>query len=585
MSVTGNNRRLQMRRKSILAASITFAFILPALFIGFAQGQRKITPRLAYPADVSGAWGDPHVGLVVDTTAGRQIALDTLAQSATALEKTYTQTYHLVGFKDQPLYFGNTTEPDEYAIWLDNLTSSGGGSCTDNALAGLLEMASQAPSGINPTTNVLLQTDATPKGGTAAYLYTISRMLKRHVRVETVINGWCPNAEIDKRPLNYLSLATGGRFWETDGQNFYTDTLISRFLLSSGDLVTSVRGQVSPGNPFIEPIKIDSTISTIDAEGTTCCPCLTCTLQAASPDHMIPASPTMLDFTLLDPEGNIIDGSFQGFSEFSSAQHHLLHLDAAAEIITGTWGMQIGGDGEYIIDVFANSSIHMAYLGPRSLPAGHSTNVNALIVDQSGFVGVMNASFSLVSYNGDTSLPIDLFDDGAHGDGAAGDGLYGGTITPPPGLWRVVLNGMLDDGSAFQRIDPAPLRVRPFQLPEPPESAVLQGHTRSVNFMLTNDLAGEGSLTTTYDVGVFSEQGWVITSTVPASVTLAPGETQVFQVQVTVPLSASIGTVEETTFVASAQDDLLQSAEAVAETTVVDELRLHLPVVVRTSDP
>lgn len=64
-------------------------------------------------------------------------------------------------------------------------------------------------------------------------------------------------------------------------------------------------------------------------------------------------------------------------------------------------------------------------------------------------------------------------------------------------------------------------------------------------------------------------------STVPASVTLMPGETVMYDITVQIPGRAPVETVEETTFVAVAQDDLSKSAATVAETLP------YLPIIAR----
>ena len=84
------------------------------------------------------------------------------------------------------------------------------------------------------------------------------------------------------------------------------------------------------------------------------------------------------------------------------------------------------------------------------------------------------------------------------------------------------------------------------------------------------------------ELEAYSSAGWALTSTVPSSVTLAPGETARINVRVLVPASASAGETEVPLLTAVAISDYtLVGSAATALTTVVDRLYSYLPIIRR----
>ena len=173
------------------------------------------------------------------------------------------------------------------------------------------------------------------------------------------------------------------------------------------------------------------------------------------------------------------------------------------------------------------------------------------------------------------TVPLELKDDGLSRDGVAGDGIYGGTWQLEPGLWQLVAWGHLEDGSAFRRAETAPIRVMPFDLSAPDQKRVMPGDNVNLAFTLQNDSPAPQQ----FELLVDSNQGWAVTGTVPASVSLAAGETRKIQVPLAIPAEATIGTVEETRLIALAPgDDPLDSQMATAYAVAVDERLLDLPL-------
>ena len=133
------------RRTKAISILLTYILALPLLFsatfdwLGTAAGDDSVEP--------AGVWGDPHVGIVADTTASMGPALDAIAAAwqTQSQNRPLPGNYHLTGFKDDALYLGNTDNPVTFYNWLNTLDAGGGGECLDNVLGGLINMASNMP--------------------------------------------------------------------------------------------------------------------------------------------------------------------------------------------------------------------------------------------------------------------------------------------------------------------------------------------------------------------------------------------------------------------------------------------------------
>ena len=243
----------------------------------------------------------------------------------------------------------------------------------------------------------------------------------------------------------------------------------------------------------------------------------------------------------------------------------------------------MSGNGSFWIDLYADSSLHLAYPGRHTLPAGRPVPLRAALINESGDPGlVTSATFSLVSMDGQQELPIELFDDGKHGDGAAGDGLYGGPVLrDKQGCWMLLVRGQLKDGSRFTRMYPAPIRFRGFDLDDPSPISAVAGTQRTVNFRLVNGSADVNEGATTFDLEIFSDQGWAITDTIPTSVTLQPGESINIPVPVQVPSGTLAGMSDNVVLVSAPTTDIGLATSATAVLDVVDAFEQFLPITLR----
>ena len=254
------------RRTKAISLLLTYILALPILFnITFDWLAAASEDDSAAPA---GVWGDPHVGIVADTTASMGPTLDAIAAAwqTQSQNRALPGTYHLTGFKDEAAYLGNTNNPVTFYNWLNGLEASGGGECPDNALAGLINIAGNLPQSLNPASEVLLLTDAAPMGKRTTIAHITNRLLKRGVQVHTLSSGWCPGAPLNENALVFLTMASGGEFLLTDEANVFSDTLIVLNKIAATDRLGMFEGTVTPGNPAEFEIEVDRTMTTLGVE-------------------------------------------------------------------------------------------------------------------------------------------------------------------------------------------------------------------------------------------------------------------------------------------------------------------------------
>ena len=251
------------KRTKSIAFLLAYCLTLPILF---SMTFDWLQAEAGYDAtELTEVWGDPHIGLVVDTTASMGPELDAIAAAwqMQSESRPLSGTFHLEGFKDEATYLGNTSDPVTFYNWINAIKASGGDECLDNALAGLFDIAGNLPESLRPASDVLLFTDAAPMGKRTAYAYMANGLLERGVRVNTLSNGWCPDAPLEATALAFLTMATGGEFMLTDGANYYTDTLIILNKISASDRLVNFKGTVTPDNPMVFDFEVDRSMTSL----------------------------------------------------------------------------------------------------------------------------------------------------------------------------------------------------------------------------------------------------------------------------------------------------------------------------------
>lgn len=571
------------------------------------------------PGTLPDTWGDPHIGFVVDTRGSMAEELDALnkAWSPQNIRAPLTATYHLAAFKqEQALYRGNTPSPVQLNNWFTQLEANGGTGCHTAALQAILRTTRNMPTSITPASDILLISDGTPQGTRQQYAYVLDRLLRQGVRWHMLSSGWCNEGLPSFEQAQFLAERTGGTsFASLQPAAYMTETIITLNQLLAEDTIWRQQGQLD-NETVIIPFRFgDATDFTIETTAGVWTGCLTCTLQMQA--HTAVASPhnNNLEFQLLDPNGDhFYDATNPDFVLHQTNARTQLRYTGCLTCIdfkVDNWQLVVTGSGAYEVNIKANTGLHMANQSQRQAAVGEPTSLRvALFNDPHAAHEVhphaaqelnnlpapryhwrepITATFRLVSLDGGTLRTISLFDDGQNNDGLPGDGLYGGKVTiDNPGYWRVLVTGVLSSGTElepFMRLDPTPIQFQRPRAKGPGAGQIVAGSTRLLNFSLTNNGEGAGdsraAQTMSFDIGVYSEQGWVVTDTIPLSVTLAPDETVTIPVLVVVPGDAPEGTVEETTFVAVPAGDWTDSSTAVVQTTVIDQHVIYLPLSTR----
>jgi hypothetical protein len=125
----------------------------------------------------------------------------------------------------------------------------------------------------------------------------------------------------------------------------------------------------------------------------------------------------------------------------------------------GPYALEVDAAGAAAVSVVAaepESRIALtAWAGPLSHRAGDPVVLGAVLRDGTLPVSA-RVTARLAGPRGAAGAPVELFDDGRHGDGAAGDGAYGARLegeAAAPGFWSVRFdaNGQDAQGNAFER--------------------------------------------------------------------------------------------------------------------------------------
>ncbi|MCA9929217.1 MAG: hypothetical protein KC419_12085, partial [Anaerolineales bacterium] len=278
---------------------------------------------------------------------------------------------------------------------------------------------------------------------------------------------------------------------------------------------------------------------------------------------------------LIDPDGNVIDAATPGYQQWQTSTREMQMLfETVDSSDAGTWQLRVSGNGQYAVNLFGSSALHMTSVGQHTARGNTPFQVGALITAEEGAscsgCTPTSVTLTLVGLDNTQTIPVTI-------SGNTPPAVYGGSVTvSTPGLYRLMAEGVLENGSQFVRVDPTPIRVRAHGVSGSGDDSAVPGSTRSLSFELSNDGAAA-----TFDLELFSEMGWTATDSIPDSVTLAAGESVVYTVNAVIPADAQIGSAEESVFVAVPQDDLSAVVSVSAKTAVVDYQRIFLPLVIR----
>lgn len=581
---------MKRSRLLLLWTSLLAAFLSLALLVSVTRAAKQA-------AETS---HQSPITLVVDNSAG--MAGEVAALSAAWQERfveapsgrpeagaALRDQYKLISFRDEVDLVGETDSSAQMGAWLSALETGGDGNCRDDALRALAGAARLAPQTPFSHTSALLLSDSAPYGSRAALARVINLLVEQDVVVHPVIGGWCPGATLPPKAMEHLAAGTGGPL-----PLFLTDTQAADLNVVLGQVATPdlLLQRLGGGAEFSDSfeIPVDSTIETMivdtGAKDTLCDmprPPLTCTRGLDFEGQATVASSLALQ--VRDPEGTLMEPGMAGVS-FSDVSGLGLEVNFSSYpgAKVGTFTVEISGvNAAYELRVSARSGASMNLLSRHTLPAGQIVPVRVgllLPTVQARDARPLPTEELFGAYNFRTGQMVSLHlnDDGQSGDGAAGDGVYGGLWQPPAGVWQLLAWGELADGSRFQRVEPAPIRVLPFDLRAPGENQVMPGDNVNIAFTLDND-SGESRQ---FELDLDSSQNWAISGSLPASVTLAAGESRQIEVPLAIPEGTPAGMVEETRLTALAPgDDPLASSMATATTRAVDGWQISLPLVKR----
>ncbi len=525
--------------------------------------------------------------VVADTTATMQPELAALSNAwpGTVISAdSQDRLFHLLQYKDSIRYEGQTKDVQQFGAWLSELKAAGGGDCEDAMFQALAAAARGAPD-----SRALLLSDSAPQGDRSKFAFIMNKLIERGVLVYPVISGWCDGAELSQTAMFSLARMTGGIAHIHGADETETAARSTLDLMPLED--TILVANTSVDGVQVYPLVVDSTATTLGVDDQVCSPtwCLTCTLAVQGATSVVETT-SAIKLMVKDPDGNLLKAGDPGVEvlETSSGTSFIIDVDevytpTSAEM-SATWEVIVQGSGDHVLNAVADSAVHLDYLGKHVLPANKERLIRAALSTGSGAPSVepSTVQFAVKHAMNGKVMPIDLFDDGQHGDGQAGDGIYGGPVTVKRGLWYLAAKGELSDGGAFERMVEVPIRVKGFSASQPKDQQQVAGNSSTVQFQVTNDevnaLAQVSSKV--YEVSVDSLLGWSTADGVPESIVLAPGETETINVLVEVPEGADLGDVEETFLTVVESNDIGSSDTVTVKTTVVDKMAVYLPATI-----
>ncbi len=149
----------------------------------------------------------PPVSFVIDDTGSMSEEIDDAKSTVNHKVDEFVSeglfpNYHLLTYKDDVNYRGETADPSEIKNMVNALYASGGGDCPEEMLGALNRIAQEAP-----YSEAWLMTDAGFHGGLGDLASTIYNLVRAHVTVHPIIYSWCFDlARVDTSIRNNVSL-------------------------------------------------------------------------------------------------------------------------------------------------------------------------------------------------------------------------------------------------------------------------------------------------------------------------------------------------------------------------------------------
>jgi len=499
---------------------------------------------------------DDTESMVEEIADAKAAALKVLADNKSAGKHFL---YTLMTFKDgEPLVLGQSLNPDDISPLISALSAVGGAGCPESSL-----LAVRRAVELVEDSELVLMTDADSNGygvdDTYATLGEIKEttytLLSKKTRLHSIIYSDCnysssatfAGASLPERQhcsdaarstafssealsaissgksgFEYISRATGGLYFNIPAPDTAaaTDTIIR--YATADDTIALYDGVLSGGDaPEPYAIPVDNTVSQLQ---------ITLSTQTGSANTL----------ELTDAGGSVVNAATPGVSVVDLGGNIQYSIGAPA-LMTGNWTARVGGTGTYRLSSVGATANSMTYSGDTSKGVGGALNLRVEFKEDVGSLG-----FELVSQDGSSVEPVELYDDGSHSDGRAADLFYAGTkVMNSIGTYRLRVSG----AGFFQRMYEDLITVGSVDVVTPPGKNVPAGISVSYTFEVRN----LGTTDDMYDLFVRSSRDWADIVNIHPEIAVAAGGVVPVIVNVTVPSDAVTGDVDILFFKAISQ--------------------------------
>lgn len=521
-------------------------------------------------------WPAKRVAFVIDDTGSMRDAINDAKETVNQrvnqfVTKGLLHEYHLLTFKDDVNYRGQTNDNREIKSWVNVLAASGGGDCPEEAYGAMRKLAEKAPQ-----SEAWLMSDADPHGTVVDQVKARFALVNAQVKLHNIrypntcrtisdTNDQADNdlqtdgslaaaVQIDADPYAQISAETGGHYFRiTSADTQAATSILLNEMVTDADF-SVVRDSVSASTSKVYTMAVDAT--------------------ASSTNFLLNTFSGHARLAVFDPSGTLVnsDSISVTYTTLANAEYYQV-----ADPAPGIWRAEIIGEGEYTFSTSGDSAIVLTYFGDNSIAKGETAILLASLTGP-----VVSATFQLLNLDGSVFETVVMLDNGLHPDRVAGDGLFSGIYMPKvEGGFHLQVQGLISesvsiaaDGSAVEEISPSVttfervatelIRVQSMNVVAMTSPITANGRSLIYEFTLING----GAQNDTFGLTISSSQGWADTSKVPAVVDIAAGASVKVQIPVNVPLEAMFDLEEETTLVAVSQlNPLVNDADSVHTTT------------------
>jgi von Willebrand factor A domain-containing protein 7 len=465
--------------------------------------------------DVRGA-----IGFVVDDTgsmggviAGVKSAIGSIVNAVSG-SPSQPDRYILVNFNDPAVSSAFvTTDASALLARANGLFASGGGDCPELSMTGTLRAVNAAPGG----SQLYVFTDASAKDA-SLFGNVITQATAKNINITFITFGSC--SPIDPA---YFAIAsqTGGQLFalaQTTSETEKIFGLVTPYVSGSPKPLLAAKGAVGGARSFTFPV--DSTLRSLQ---------VSVAVDSGATSR------------LFDPLGREIVAGMAGVTVTPLTGGKLIAVTAPA---VGNWRLALDGIGNFDISLSGDSLLelnrfefvetrgrdgHAGLFPIKSQPlAGATQQARATVL------GAFNtAQFSLINEAGAViaSLPA------TRGSGEANNDEFFASFVLPTQPFRVMVNGQLPAGGAYQRIYSPVFLGRSVKVEAQGGGygAFSPGQTFSVRFLVTNLGASD-----TFVVTATDERGFI--TSYPRSLVLGAGGSAVVELGLAIPGSTPIGT-------------------------------------------